>query len=200
MCTLGEWQLKAVAVQYSQSSMKSLGTRFFLQHLLPRWAKRNPQVNVSVTHQEYLPPQGTFYFLDGSSKVLVFSKLKAHHIESLFNHCRNSANGNEFLSHSGPQLWSERRSIQGLWRPTLEGQMKALSFCFRKRRRPPAIPSYSAQSLLLCRQAVQNVGRWGDSQIFPRGWDTLRLQDVLCNPFMRVARSGAAPRALPLTK
>lgn len=62
MCTRGEWQLKSINIRFSETSMKSLGMRFFLQHLLPRWKSRNPQIKIHVVHHEYLIPQCTFYF------------------------------------------------------------------------------------------------------------------------------------------
>lgn len=38
---------------------------------------------------------------------------------------RNSESPNLYLRHGGPRVWTERRSVQGLWQPSPEGMFKA---------------------------------------------------------------------------
>eukprot|EP00438_Fugacium_kawagutii_P024042 Skav212905 [mRNA] locus=scaffold374:148530:152298:- [translate_table: standard] len=74
----GTWQLRRVIIRYSETGGSSLGTRFYLRHLLPE----------------------------------------------LLNLQRNSESPNLYLRHGGPRVWTERRSIQGLWQPSAEGMFR----------------------------------------------------------------------------
>lgn len=45
-------------------------------------------------------------------------------VQELLNLQRNSESPNLYLRHGGPRVWTERRSIQGLWQPSVEGMFR----------------------------------------------------------------------------
>ncbi|KAF4725509.1 hypothetical protein FOZ62_028561, partial [Perkinsus olseni] len=137
----GVWHLKKVIIRYSETGGSSLGVRFFFRHLLQPWRDRNPQVVVVVV---------------GGTVITVVQQ-----IEDLMNLYRNSEGPNLFLRHGGPRIWTERRSIQGLWQPSPEGALVALKW-FHKPDKPPVYLKYSPTSVKLARQHISyGKGRWG---------------------------------------
>ncbi|EER12682.1 conserved hypothetical protein, partial [Perkinsus marinus ATCC 50983] len=116
----GAWYLKKVVIRYSETGGSSLGVRFFFRHLLQPWKDRNPQVEVVTTHSQYEHPQLTGEWASGDTYTTNMRKLRPWQIEDLMNLYRNSEGPNLFLRHGGPRIWTERRSIQGLWQPSPE--------------------------------------------------------------------------------
>ena len=53
----GTWHLRRVIIRYSETGGSSLGTRFYLRHLLPTWKERNPQVVVVTEHSKLDHPE-----------------------------------------------------------------------------------------------------------------------------------------------
>ncbi|EPR59955.1 putative mitochondrial ribosomal protein l22/l43 [Toxoplasma gondii TgCatPRC2] len=178
------WHLKEVVIQYSASGNSSQGLRFFFRHLLHRWKQRNPQVQVHTVENKYEAPKATFKYLGERTDSRCETPLKdlsPGQIEQILDLHRNSKGDNRFLKHGGPRTWTERRSIQGLWRPSLPSQLIALKW-FRRKRPPMRLPKYSPLSLSLSIQAIRGHGRWGSEREFPRGWDQLHLKDILGSP------------------
>eukprot|EP00388_Colpodella_angusta_P002212 GDKJ01007213.1.p1 GENE.GDKJ01007213.1~~GDKJ01007213.1.p1 ORF type:complete len:203 (-),score=36.41 GDKJ01007213.1:104-712(-) len=183
MSVAGVWQLQQVVIRYSETGGSSRGLRFWFRHLLPAWQSKNSYVNVQTVHEQFADPKLTCQFINGSETSVSLRNLAPRQIEELLELYRNSSSGNEFLRHGGPRVWTEKRSIQGMWQPSLEGQMEATRW-FRRKRPPIRLPKYTAASLALSRQAVQGSGRWGSEREFPKGWDQIHLNRQLKNPIL----------------
>ncbi|GFE54763.1 mitochondrial ribosomal protein L22 [Babesia ovis] len=191
MATRGVWQLQSVVLRYSETGHSSRGLRFYMRHLLDTFQRRYPHVEVKTQHEQYELPSALFSYLDGSKYDISLKDLEARHIEEIMQlHC-NSAGGMEFLKHGQSRVWTTKRSIQGVWRPTQDSQSVALSWFKSKNSlstgrkvTPRSLPKYSAKSLVLNCDAVKGNGRWGDETIFPRGFDQQYLKDIFTRPFI----------------
>eukprot|EP00386_Alphamonas_edax_P008106 GDKI01026703.1.p1 GENE.GDKI01026703.1~~GDKI01026703.1.p1 ORF type:complete len:202 (+),score=34.28 GDKI01026703.1:25-630(+) len=182
MCSRGVWQLKALQIRYSETGHSSRGVRFYFRHLLNKWKEKNPQVAVTTLHSQYEEPEMTCSFANDTTYTVALKMLKPRQIEVLMDLYRNSESGNEYLKHGGPKVWTDRRSIQGLWQPSLEGQVKALKW-FHRKPLPPRMPKYSSTSTKLSLQAVRGEGRWGSEREYPKGWDQMHLKEIFEHPF-----------------
>ncbi|CEM18522.1 unnamed protein product [Vitrella brassicaformis CCMP3155] len=188
MCSRGVWQLKTVNIRYSETGHSSRGVRFYFRHLLYKWREKNPQVTVTTEHSQYEEPEVTAGFASNTTTRINLKNLKPRHIDDILNFLRNSHSGNEHMRHGGPRVWTEKRSVQGLWQPSLEGQMNALRW-FHRRKPPLRMPRYTNTSLKLSIQAIRGEGRWGNEREVSKGWNQLDLKHVFMNPFV--------PRPLP---
>eukprot|EP00933_Yihiella_yeosuensis_P062604 TRINITY_DN65595_c0_g1_i1.p1 TRINITY_DN65595_c0_g1~~TRINITY_DN65595_c0_g1_i1.p1 ORF type:complete len:193 (+),score=25.32 TRINITY_DN65595_c0_g1_i1:73-651(+) len=187
---LGSWHLKRCIIRYSETAGSSLGTRFYLRHILPAWKERNPQVVVVTEHSRLDHPQLMCEWASGEKFEISLRNLKPRQIEDLLNLQRNSESPNLYLRHGGPRVWTERRSIQGLWQPSPEGMWNALKFAREKSwtGQKHQELKYSSQTLKLCRQhLLERRGRWGDQSEMPKGFDRHVLEDVLNSPFLAEA-------------
>eukprot|EP00747_Dinoflagellata_sp_TGD_P224471 gnl/TRDRNA2_/TRDRNA2_96936_c0_seq1.p1 gnl/TRDRNA2_/TRDRNA2_96936_c0~~gnl/TRDRNA2_/TRDRNA2_96936_c0_seq1.p1 ORF type:complete len:193 (-),score=30.84 gnl/TRDRNA2_/TRDRNA2_96936_c0_seq1:85-663(-) len=185
----GQWQLKRIILRYSETGGDSLGLRFFLRHLLPAWQERNPQVQVSSEHSQFEHARMFCEWVSGEKYEVSLRKLKARQIEDHMNLMRNSESPNLYLKHGGPKVWTERRSIQGLWQPSMEGMIEAVRWARRRhlgRRGPPQL-KYSWTTLQLTRQhLIEQRGRWGDQSISPKGFDRHVLEPIFNEPFRKL--------------
>ena len=100
-----------------------IGVRYHLRNLLPAWRERNPQVDVVTSHSQFEHPELSCYFRSGEVCTQTLKNLTARQIEDLLSHFRNSDGPNLHLKHGGPRVWTERRSIQGLWQPSAGGMV-----------------------------------------------------------------------------
>ncbi|CAK9054773.1 unnamed protein product [Durusdinium trenchii] len=182
----GTWQLRRIIIRYSETGGSSLGTRFYLRHLLPVWKERNPQVLVVTEHSQLDHPELQAEWTSGERFEISLRKMRPRQIEDLMNLQRNSESPNLYLRHGGPRVWTERRSVQGLWQPSAELMFKVLKFA----RQPSWSGAgkeelkYSSQTIKLCKQhLLEKRGRWGD-QSQPKGFDRHLLEDVLNQPFL----------------
>lgn len=180
----GEWQLQTLKIRYSETGGSSLGFRFYKTNLLQGWKERNTHVNVVLEHSRQQHPQVTAVFKSGEEASCSVRNLTARQIEDLLNFYRNSSGPNLYLRHGGPRCWTERRSIQGLWQPSLECALKQLKW-FHKGAigNSPTTLRYSGTSLALARQHHFGKGRWGDQLKSPKGFDRHILSGTFSNPF-----------------
>ncbi|KAF8820534.1 putative ribosomal protein l22/l43 [Cardiosporidium cionae] len=183
MCSRGVWQLRHVNIQYSETGHSSRGIRFYFRQLLPKWRERNSEIKVTTSHQQFEEPVASFQYIKEKHDISL-KDLNPRQIEEVLNLARNSESSNQYLRHGGPKVWTEKRSIQGLWQPSLQGQVKALGW-FHRKRPPLRLPKYSAESLELSIQAIRGEGRWGSEREFPKGWDQMHLKDILGNPLIK---------------
>eukprot|EP00928_Gymnodinium_smaydae_P051771 TRINITY_DN3539_c0_g1_i1.p1 TRINITY_DN3539_c0_g1~~TRINITY_DN3539_c0_g1_i1.p1 ORF type:complete len:226 (+),score=37.51 TRINITY_DN3539_c0_g1_i1:79-678(+) len=189
----GAWQLTRLVIRYSETGGSSLGVRFFLRHLLPAWRARNPQVAVVTEHSRLEHPEALAEWASGEKYELSLRNLRARQVEDLLNLQRNSHSPNLYLRHGGPKVWTERRSIQGLWQPSAAGMFEALKFGRLKDwyRRHHEL-KYSESSLKLARQHLVNGrGRWGEQLSAPKGFDRHVLQGVLNEPLLSAPFGGS---------
>uniref|UniRef100_A0A3B0N6R5 Large ribosomal subunit protein mL43 n=1 Tax=Theileria annulata TaxID=5874 RepID=A0A3B0N6R5_THEAN len=187
MSTNGIWQLKSIVLRYSETGHSSRGLRYYLRNLLHVFQIKNPQIDISVNHEQYELPLATFR--DGSKYEISLKDLEARHIDEILQFHRNSSGRMEYMKHGQSGVWTTNRSIQGLWKPTFSSQMNALSWFKRLSAskspyRLKTLPKYSSKSLNLCCEAVKDNGRWGDESIFPKGWDQNYLKQIFCHPFL----------------
>merc|ERR1712129_347694 len=184
----GQWQLQRIFIRYSETGGSSLGVRFYLRHLLQTWKERNPQVEVVTEHSKIEHPQILAEWASGEMFETSLRNLKPRQIEDLLTLQRNSASPNMYLRHGGPRVWTERRSIQGLWQPSVEGMFQAVRFARLKdwRSRRAAGLKYSPTTLKLTSQhLLEQRGRWGDQREHAKGFDRHILESIFNNPFTR---------------
>ena len=111
----GQWHLQRMILRYSETAGSSLGTRYYLRHILPVFKAQNPQIEVVTEHQQIGHPFITAHYRSGESTSVTLRNLSARQIDELMMLYRNSESPNLYLKHGGPRVWTERRSIQGLW-------------------------------------------------------------------------------------
>mmetsp|Transcript_132467 Transcript_132467/g.247747 ORF Transcript_132467/g.247747 Transcript_132467/m.247747 type:complete len:197 (+) Transcript_132467:121-711(+) len=183
----GQWHLKRVFIRYSETGGSSLGVRFYLRHLLPPWKERNPQVEVITEHSKMQHPQILAEWATGEKYELSLRNLRPRQIEELMTLQRNSESPNLYLRHGGPRVWTEQRSIQGLWQPSMEGMHKALRFARMQKWHGKKTDElkYSSATLKLTRQhLIENRGRWGDQIEHSKGFDRRILEGIFNEPFL----------------
>merc|ERR1712187_1109960 len=119
--------------------------------------------------------------------------LRPTQIERLMDLYRNSHSPNLYLRHGGPKVWTERRSIQGLRQPSVEGMFKALKFARLKNWGPRNFRGlkYSGATLQLTTQHLAEArGRCGEQKPYAKGFDRHILEGVFNEPFL----AGTPPR------
>mmetsp|Transcript_103063 Transcript_103063/g.291946 ORF Transcript_103063/g.291946 Transcript_103063/m.291946 type:complete len:197 (-) Transcript_103063:95-685(-) len=182
----GVWSLKRVIIRYSETGGSSLGARYYLRHLLPLWKERNPQVVVLTEHSRMEHPNLRAEWASGEKLDITLQQLRPRQIGDLMDLQRNSESPNLYLRHGGPRVWTERRSIQGLWQPSPEGMFAALRLARMKTWSGTGAKGlkYSPTTLQLTRQhLMEQFGRWGDQRKRPKGFDRHLLEDVFNQPF-----------------
>jgi large subunit ribosomal protein L43 len=194
----GEWALKKLVLRYSETGGSSLGVRFYFRHLLESWKAKNPQVEVVTEHSQFEHPSVSAEWIGGETHSTNMSNLKPKQIENLMNFYRNSQGANLYLRHGGPRCWSERRSIQGLWQPSLESSLKSLKWfhkgtpvggTVRSSRKNWTKLEYSPASIRLAAEHYNGLtsGRWGSNEMHGTpvdvGFGKERLNRLFSNPF-----------------
>ena len=194
----GEWALRKLVIRYSETGGSSLGVRFYFRHLLESWKTKNPQVQVETVHSQFEHPQVSAEWISGETHETNMANLKPKQIEYLLNFYRNSQGANMYLRHGGPRCWTERRSIQGVWQPTLESSLKGLGWFHqgvpfggvvggRQNRR---ILRYSPASLKLAHDHYNGItsGRWGSLKMHGTevnvGFSKDKLSAIFSKPFV----------------
>merc|ERR1712110_944631 len=122
----------------------------------------------------------------GEKYEVALRNLKPRQVEDFMNLHRNSQSPNLYLRHGGPKVWTERRSIQGLWQPSAEGMFRALKFARLKSWYRPGTNGlrYSPTTLELTRQhLIESKGRWGDQRAHAKGFDRHVLEVFFNQPF-----------------
>eukprot|EP00929_Paragymnodinium_shiwhaense_P039120 TRINITY_DN20573_c0_g1_i1.p1 TRINITY_DN20573_c0_g1~~TRINITY_DN20573_c0_g1_i1.p1 ORF type:complete len:205 (+),score=33.02 TRINITY_DN20573_c0_g1_i1:93-707(+) len=183
----GVWQLQKLTIRYSETAGSSLGVRYHLRHLLPLWKERNPQVTVVTEHSVLEHPQLTCVWASGEIHELSIRNMRPKQVEEHMDLARNSESPNLYLRHGGPKVWTERRSIQGLWQPSAEGMFQALKAGRAKRwfGHGNRTLEYSNATLRLTKQHLLEArGRWGDQRSAPKGFDRHLLEGVFNEPFL----------------
>lgn len=184
----GQWHLKRLVMRYSETAGSSVGVRFYLRHLLPVFKAQNPQIDIVTEHQQIGHPFVTCEYGSGETTSITLRNLSARQIDELMMLYRNSESPNLYLKHGGPRVWTERRSIQGLWQPSTEGMLKTLKWFHTNRNVKPDIMRghlrYSATSLKLSRQHLEGHGRWGPPTVIGRGFDRRTFENVCASPFV----------------
>jgi large subunit ribosomal protein L43 len=193
----GEWALKKLVIRYSETGGSSLGTRFYFKHLLESWKNKNPQVEVVTLHSQFEHPRVTAEWVSGESHETSMANLKARQIENLLNFYRNSQGPNLHLRHGGPRCWTERRSIQGTWQPSLESSLKGLRWFHkgtpvggaRGLEKSWSRLEYSPASVKLAADHYNGLtsGRWGSNEMHGTkvdvGFSKDKLSNVFSSPF-----------------
>ena len=193
----GEWALKRLVIRYSETGGSSLGVRFYFRNLLESWKAKNPQVELETVHSQFEHPRITAYWKTGESHETNMANLKPRQIENLLNFYRNSQGANQYLRHGGPRCWTERRSIQGLWQPSLESSLKSLKWFhkgtpvggMRQDLKSWMKLQYSPASVRLAAEHYngQTSGRWGPNEMHGTkvdvGFGKDRLSSVFRDPF-----------------
>mmetsp|Transcript_8039 Transcript_8039/g.17978 ORF Transcript_8039/g.17978 Transcript_8039/m.17978 type:complete len:192 (-) Transcript_8039:186-761(-) len=182
----GQWQLKKLIIRYSETGGSSLGVRFYLRHLLPVWKERNPQVHVLTEQSRMEHPELRAEWASGETFEVSLRNLKPRQIEDMLTLQRNSESPNLWLRHGGPRVWTEKRSIQGLWQPSPEGMFEALRYArMHSWVRTHQNIKYSRSTLKLTQQhLLEQNGRWGDQREFPKGFDRHVLEGIFNQPFL----------------
>lgn len=185
----GEWALKKLLIRYSETGGSSLGVRFYNLNLLESWKHRNPQVEIVTAHSQFENPRITAEWLGGEQHETSMANLRPKQIENLLNFYRNSQGANLYLRHGGPRCWSERRSIQGLWQPSLESSLKSLKWFHRPESRKQFL-RYSPSAIQRAADHYNGVtsGRWGANELHGTrvdvGFTKERMHSIFSKPFV----------------
>ncbi len=187
----GEWALKRIVLRYSETGGSSLGVRFYFRHLLERWKERNSQVEVVTAHSQFEHPCVEAEWLSGEKHETNMANLKPKQIENLLNFYKNSQGPNLYLRHGGPRCWTQRRTIQGLWQPSVEGSLKSLKWFYTDREKSNfnRTLKYSPNALKLASDHYNGLttGRWGSPQLHGSpvdvGFNKSKLEEIFSNPF-----------------
>ena len=194
----GEWALRKLVVRYSETGGSSLGVRYYFRNLLESWKNKNPQVDVVTEHSQFEHPRVTAEWISGETHETSMANLQPKQVENLLNFYRNSQGANLYLRHGGPRCWSERRSIQGLWQPSLESSLKGLKWFHQGtpvggavggNRQNRRILRYSEASIKLAADHYNGVtsGRWGANEMHGTrvdvGFGKDRLSHLFSSPF-----------------
>jgi large subunit ribosomal protein L43 len=174
----GKWSLQKLRIRYSETGGSSLGMRFYMRYLLKDFKERNPWVDVETEHSLYQHPKVTAVYANGEQAECHLRNLTPKQIEDVFTLYRNSHGHNLHLRHGGPRCWTETRSIQGLWQPSLEIALKQVSWLHIDRSKVDSL-RYSGASLRLAREAERGLGRWGNETLSPKGFDRTVLRRIL---------------------
>ena len=194
----GEWALKRLLLRYSETGGSSLGARFYFRHLLDSWKSKNPQVEIMMEHSQFEHPRVQAEWQTGEKHETNMANLRPKQIENLLNYYRNSQGANLYLRHGGPRCWSERRSIQGLWQPSLESCLKSLKWFHQGtplggftngQRQNRRVLRYSPTSTRLAHEHYngQTTGKWGPNVMHGTrmsvGFNKDELSRIFRNPF-----------------
>jgi len=190
----GEWQCLKIVLRYSETGGSSLGARFFRRHLLNRWKQHNPQVETECVHAQWEHPEIKTHYRSGETTTLNIRNTAPRQIEEFFNLYRNSEGSNIHLRHGGPKVWTERRSIQGLWQPSVDHMMRSLKPVRQgEKARYKNTLTYSKRSKELAVQTYEGIGRWGDRSEQPKGLDRGYLQAMFNAPFAMAEQIVSSP-------
>ncbi|CAD7965234.1 unnamed protein product [Amoebophrya sp. A25] len=188
----GVWHLRKVRIRFSHTGGSSRGVRFHFAHLMDEWKKRNPRVEIVMQHSQFEHPQMTAEWRSGECQTVCLRNMNAQQLDVMMDLFRNSESPNLFLKHGGPRVWTERRSIQGMWQPSYEGMAAALKWAHTRDKKTARL-KYSAFSLKLSQQAWRGEGRWGDERQVRRGFDRDLLKAVFIEPFLPGTRATEQP-------
>ena len=185
----GEWVLKRLTVRYSETGGSSLGVRFYFRKLMDTWKLANPQVELVTEHSQFEHPRAIAEWHSGETHETSMANLKPKQIENLLNFYRNSQGANMYLRHGGPRCWTERRSVQGLWQPSLESSLKSLKWFHH----PPSFAKplrYSSESVQRAAEHYNGTtaGRWGPNELHGSpvdvGFGQEKMNRIFSQPFI----------------
>ncbi|GAW80523.1 ribosomal protein L43, mitochondrial [Plasmodium gonderi] len=183
MCSNGVYQLKKILLKYSETGHSSRNVRFFLRFILPDYKEENKHLNFEIQHEQYEEPLAIFEYINNSRYEISLKDIKSKHIVDIINLYKDSAGNSNFLKHGGPKVYSHRRSIQGLWCPSIYSELNAISYLKKKKKNNIKLPKYTRESLNLNHDVIKGNGRWGNEKLFPKGFDQRYLKNIFCFPF-----------------
>jgi large subunit ribosomal protein L43 len=186
----GQLQLEEIVIRYSETGGSSLGVRFFLKNLLSDWTNEHGQaarVQVRTEHSLYQHPRVVARWKSGETAESSLRNLTPKQIGELLNLYRDSHGPNLQLRHGGPRCWTNQRSIQGLWQPSLDLALKQITKATAVANgKKQAELNFSVPSIMLSKQHLTGKGgRWGaDGQAFDVAW----LRRTMISPLRRIPK------------
>ncbi|EFJ32568.1 hypothetical protein SELMODRAFT_85537 [Selaginella moellendorffii] len=118
MALRGVWQLKKLLVHYCKRSGGSRGARDFVETLLPRFAKANPQIEIEAKWRPHQDPYLEAFFLNKRERTIGLRNLSAEDCLVQAKRLRNLV-GRRPIKRRTREI-STRKSIQGRWTPFLK--------------------------------------------------------------------------------
>ncbi|GAB66037.1 hypothetical protein PCYB_081980 [Plasmodium cynomolgi strain B] len=182
MCSNGVYQLKKILLKYSETGHSSRNVRFFLRFILPDYRDENKHLNFEIQHEQYEEPMAIFEYINNSRYEISLKDIKSKHIVDVINLYKDSAGNSDYLKHGGPRVYSNKRSIQGLWCPSIYSELNAIAY-LKKKKKNIKLPKYTRESLNLNHDVIKGNGRWGNENLFPKGFDQRYLKNIFCYPF-----------------
>lgn len=196
MCSNGVYQLQKILIRYSETGHSSRNVRFFLRYILPDYKEENKSLNFEIRHEQYEEPLATFEYINNSKYEVSLKDVKSKHIVDIINLYKDSSGNNRYLKHGGPKVYSDRRSIQGLWCPSIYSELNAIAYLKKKKKNNIKLPKYTKESLNLNYSAIKGNSRWGNERLFPKGFDQRYLKNIFCFPFVDSARKNEGPTSI----
>ncbi|VWU49902.1 ribosomal protein L43, mitochondrial, putative [Hepatocystis sp. ex Piliocolobus tephrosceles] len=183
MCSNGVYQLKKILLKYSETGHSSRNVRFFLRFILPDYKEEYKHLNFEIQHEQYEEPLAIFEYINNNKYEISLKDVKSKHIVDIINLYKDSAGNSDYLKHGGPKVYSNKRSIQGLWCPSIYSELNAIAYLKKKKKNNIKLPKYTRESLNLNHDVIKGNGRWGNENLFPKGFDQKYLKNIFCFPF-----------------
>lgn len=196
MCSNGVFHLQKILIRYSETGHSSRNVRFFLRYILPDYKEENKHLNFEIRHEQYEEPLATFEYINNSKYEVSLKDVKSKHIVDIINLYKDSSGNSSYLKHGGPKVYSDRRSIQGLWRPSIYSELNAIAYLKKKKKNNIKLPKYTKESLNLNYDAIKGNSRWGNERLFPKGFDQRYLKNIFCFPFVDSEKKIQGPNSI----
>ncbi|CAI5980565.1 unnamed protein product [Closterium sp. NIES-64] len=123
MAVRGVWQLRRLVVNHCDFSGSSRGAREFVASLLPRFKEGNPQLAVDAVVNRGKHPNLHAQYVNGRERVVDVKNQEAETILIQALRLRNSTGRKVVKLKSRHE--STRPSIQGMWTPELQAQLRS---------------------------------------------------------------------------
>ncbi|CAK9198570.1 unnamed protein product [Sphagnum troendelagicum] len=118
MAVRGVWQLKKLVVCFCDHSGSSAGAREFVEMLLPKFQKQNPQLEATTHLVRGHHPHLRGHFVNGNERVVDVKNKSSEEIWTQVMRLRNST-GRKVVKLKTRHV-THSPSVQGTWTPQTE--------------------------------------------------------------------------------
>lgn len=87
-----------------------------------------------------------------------------------------------------------------MWCPSIYSELNAISYLKKKKKNNIKLPKYTRESLNLNHDVIKGNGRWGNENLFPKGFDQKYLKNIFCFPFEDSLTKKSEPTSTADTK
>ncbi|SBO27063.1 ribosomal protein L43, mitochondrial, putative [Plasmodium knowlesi strain H] len=151
----------------------SAGNSDYLKHGGPKVYsnKRSIQVYAVLPTGREACSMSTYEYMRGKSAFVRRQSPSVRGLHRTFNHAFPF-----YFLVSAP-------NSQGLWCPSIYSELNAIAYLKKKKKNNIKLPKYTRESLNLNHEVIKGNGRWGNENLFPKGFDQRYLKNIFCYPF-----------------